>query len=171
MDNETTRIAEALKKAMQAENEGYHFYLMAASNTDDPKGKETFQYLADEEKNHFNFLKGQYNAFLKTGQADSSIKLGASKELTGSHPIFSDDIKNRIGGAHYEMTVLSIGIQLELSAVNFYQAEADAASDNPAVKIFFNELADWERGHLKALQDQSEALKEDYWNKGGFSPF
>jgi rubrerythrin len=144
---------------------------MAASNTDDQQGKETFLYLADEEKNHFNFLKGQYNALLKTGQVDNSIKLGAGKELTGAHPIFSAEIKNRIGGAHYEMTVLSIGIQLELSAVTFYQKEAEAASDNPAVKMFFNELVEWERGHLTALQNQSEALKEDYWTQGGFSPF
>ena len=49
MDPTIKRVSEALNKAMQAENEGYHFYQMASSNTQDSKGREVFQQLAEEE--------------------------------------------------------------------------------------------------------------------------
>ena len=69
------------------------------------------------------------------------------------------------------MTALSIGIQLELSAVQFYRAEAEAASDDPVVSALFNDLAEWEKEHLSALQMQADLLREDYWNTAGFSAF
>ena len=170
MDPTTERIAAGLRKAMQAEHEGQHFYLMAAKNSTDPKGREVFQSLADDEVEHFNFLKGQYTAVVRTGKIDASLKLKPRTELKGEHPIFSSEIKERIGTAHYEMTAVSIGIQLEQSAVNFYKAEAQATED-PDVKAFYEELAVWEQGHLDALRAESDALREDYWNQGGFSPF
>lgn len=170
MDDAAKRIADGLKKAMQAENEGYHFYKMAAQNTQDEKGREVFNLLAEEEMGHFEFLKGQYKSITETGKVDEAVKLGARKVFTESHPIFTEDIKDRIESAHYEMTALSIGAQLELSAVHFYKGEADAASD-PAVKAFYDELAEWERGHYTALREQAEILKEEYWDRGGFSPF
>ncbi len=170
MDNSTKRVIDGLQKAMQAENEGRHFYLMAARNTEDPQGQEIFQALAEEELSHFHYLQAQFKSMVTTGKVDSSTVLGKSKKLTGSHPIFSEAIRDRISQAHYEMTALSIGIQLEQSAVMFYSAEAEAATD-PDVVSFYNELAEWERGHLKALQDQMEMLREDYWSQGGFSPF
>jgi len=171
MDSSMERIKEALKKAMQAENEGYHFYMMAALNIQDPKGKEVFQLLADDEKGHFQFLKDQYDAVEKTGKPDNTLSMGKWDKFSDSHPIFSQDIKNRVGSAHYEMTALSIGAQLEMSAVTFYKAEAKAASGAPVIKAFLEELAEWETEHLRALQAQLDMLKEDYWHDGGFSPF
>lgn len=170
MNDEVKRITDGLQKAIQAEQEGRHFYMMAARNTEDPKGKEVFQALADEELKHFHYLQRQYKSIMETGKVDPTAKLGRKTEWKGSHPIFSDAIKNRIGEAHYEMTALSIGEQLEMSAVNFYTAEAQINTD-PAIKSFYMELAEWERGHLHALQAEAESLKEDYWNKGGFAPF
>ncbi len=170
MDESTKRVAEGLKKAMQAEHEGRHFYLMAAGSTQDAKGQATFTDLAEEELDHFNYLKRHYESVLKTGKVDATAVLGEQKALSGTHPIFSEEIKTRVKDAHYEMTALSIGIQLELSAVNFYRAEAEATSD-PQVKKLHEELAKWEQGHLAALEQQANALKEDYWHDAGFAPF
>ena len=68
------------------------------------------------------------------------------------------------------MTALSIGIQLELSSVNFYAGEARDATVAEA-KAFYEKLASWERGHLSALQRQADELKEEYWTEGHFWPF
>jgi rubrerythrin len=170
MADAADRVAQGLSKAMQAEQEGRHFYLMAAQSTQDPKGRQVFERLAEEELGHFNYLKTQYRSVKQTGRVDTSVQLGSRLDLSGGHPIFSEEIKNRIGQAHYEMTALSIGIQLELSAVKFYTGEAEAASD-PVVKSFYKELAEWEQGHLDAFRAQADSLKEDYWSEGGFSPF
>jgi rubrerythrin len=170
MDARTKRTVEGLEKAMQAEMQGYHFYQMAAKSTEDAKAAETFRYLADEEKGHFNFLKGQLESITKTGKASSDIRLGEKMEFTGNHPIFSDQLRARVGGAHYEMTALAIAIQLEQSAVEFYKAESEVAEDSE-IASFYRELMLWEQGHLAAFEAEDRALKEDYWNEARFSPF
>jgi len=166
----TQRITNGLRQAMQAEHEGHHFYRMAAETTQDPKGRDVFGQLAGEEMEHFHFLQRQLESVTQTGQIDPAVQLGAPRNLAGPHPIFTPEIRQRIGLAHYEMTALSIAIQLELSAVNFYAGEAQAAS-LPGVKAFYEKLTAWERGHLSALQRQADELKEDYWTQAHFAPF
>ena len=170
MTNPVGRMAEGVKKAMEAEVDGFHFYMMAARSTSDAQGRQVFEQLAQEEMEHARFLKAQYAALIDTGMPDPSVKLATQQTLSGDNPIFSADLKGRLSDAHYEMSALSIGIQLELSAVQFYSAEAEAATD-PTVRAFFLELAQWERGHHEALNRQLQGLKEDYWSGGGFSPF
>ncbi len=164
------RIKEGLFKAIQAEDEGYSFYRMAAGSSADPKGREIFQKLAEDELLHMDFLKKQLKAFTETGEADRNASLGTATEYLGESPIFSQGFKQRIGDAHQEMSALSIGIQLELNAIKFYKAEAGAVEDE-TVKKFYSELADWESGHYHALLKQYDSLKEDYWNAAGFAPF
>jgi hypothetical protein len=116
------------------------------------------------------FLRNQYDSILKTGELSQAEKLDSPTDLTGMSPIFSDDLRARIKDASFEMTSLSIGIQLELDAMKFYRAQSDA-TDHPEAKKFFGELADWESGHYQALLRQYEALKEDFWSESGFAPF
>jgi rubrerythrin len=168
--DENKRVTEGLKQAIQAEIDGYHFYMMAARSTDDDKGREVFEKLADDEKEHVRFLSIQYNAFMDHGAPDAAAKLGSRADLSGPSPIFSEGFRSRIKDAHFEMSALSIGASLELSAVQFYKDQA-AQSDDEIVKKFYLELADWESGHYNALLQQQESLKEDYWAGGGFSPF
>lgn len=164
------RINTGLLKAIQAEQDGYHFYIMAARNTEDRKAREVFEQLAQEELDHNRFLRHQYEAILRTGAPDPEEKLGHRVDLSGESPIFSPALKARIQDAHMEMSSLSIAVQLELSAMNFYKAEAEASED-PTVKAFFTELANWESGHYHALLRQQDTLRDDYWAQGGFSPF
>ncbi len=164
------QITEGLLKAIQAEQDGYHFYLMAARNTEDRQGKEVFEKLAQEELDHNRFLRHQYEHITETGEADSEFKLEHRVDLSGESPIFSSVLKARIKEAHFEMSAVSIAIQLELSAMSFYKEQAGASAD-PTVKNFFTELATWESTHYHALLRQQETLKGDYWSDSGFSPF
>ena len=170
MDPALERMAEGLRKAMQAEREGQHFYLMAAAVTKDDKARAVLAGLAEEEAEHFRFLQAQLASLLEKESVDPSLDPGEGKALEGPHPIFSESIRARIGNAHFEMTALSVGMQLERAAVEFYTAEAEAVAD-PRMKSFYRRLARWEQGHFDALHAQAEALQEDYWNRGGFSPF
>ena len=168
--NDIKRLTEGLKKAIQAEIEGYHFYMMAAQNTSDAKGRDVFQMLASEEQVHANFLRAQFKSFTESGKADHSVKLGKPNILDSGSPIFSVSLKERIESAHYEMTALSIGIQLELNAVKFYRGEMEASEDAD-VKAFYKDLMEWEQGHYKALLKQHDNLKEDFWSQANFAPF
>ena len=170
MDAATKRVTEGLQKAIRTETDGYHFYTMAAVSVQDPKGKEVFTRLAQDELSHLRFLRVQYQSLLEKGKPDQQARLGPRTEWAGENPIFSEKIHKRIDDAHFEMSALSIGIQLELNSEQFYRGEAQAA-DDPAVKAFYTELADWESDHYHALLKQQESLKEDYWAQGGFAPF
>jgi len=169
-DRAGASMLEGLKQAIAAEGDGHHFYLMAAASTQDPQGKEIFQRLAAEELDHIRFLRGQHRALLETGRPDGSLRLGPRADLSGDSPIFSPALRDRIAEAHFEMTALSVGAQLELAAVTFYRAQA-ASSADPKVRAFYEELVEWEQGHYDALLRQQDALKDDYWSAGGFSPF
>ncbi len=170
MEEKIKILAEGLLKAIKAERYGHSFYMMAAKSTEDPKGKKVFEELAHEELHHMHFLRRHYVSVLKTGMLDQSAKLGQGTDLSGMSPIFSDNLRARIKDANFEMTSLSIGIQLEHDSVEFYRSQSEAA-DNPEVKKFYAELAEWESGHYHALLRQQEELKEDYWSAGGFAPF
>ena len=170
MTNNKKELAEGLQKAIKAEKYGHSFYLMAAKSTEDAKGQEVFKTLAREELDHMKFLKDQYESILKIGQPDKSLKLGTRTVLTGVSPIFSDKLRSRIKDANFEMTSLSIGIQLEQDAMNYYREQSETVED-PIMKEFYAKLADWETGHYQALLKQQEELKEDFWSSSGFSPF
>jgi len=170
MDESTRKVAEALKKAIQAEIEGQHFYRMAASQCTDPKGREVFLQLAEDEVVHERFLRAHYQSLLEHGVPDGSVKLARATAYEGSSPIFSPALKSRIKDAHFEMTALAVGIQLELGAVDFYKQASQLASDT-ALSDTLLELSEWEAGHYQALLRQQEELKEDYWSASGFTPF
>lgn len=170
MDPTTARrLAEGLKKAIEAEQNGYAFYQMAARSTDDEKGRQVFEQLSAEELDHARYLRVQYQSLVERGQLDFSAGLGRKTDLSGEHPIFSARLRERAATAHFELSALAIGAELELNAVRHYQAEAAAAPD-PEVRRFFDELAAWESGHYEALSRELEALREAHWNANGFSP-
>ncbi|MDY0000073.1 MAG: ferritin family protein [Polyangia bacterium] len=163
-------ILEGLLVAMKAEAEGQHFYLMAASSTQDPQGQRVFMQLADEEQQHLRFLKTQAESVRESGRPRNDVELGQPMALVGSSPIFSKDIRARLGDAHFEMTALSVGIQLELSAERYYLKQSEGIEDE-TIRAFYGGLAAWEAGHYRALLAQQDFLKEEYWAASGFSPF
>ena len=170
MDAATKQVAEGLKKAIQTELDGYHFFRMAAATTQDPKGREVFDALAREELEHERFLRAQYDSVVKTGKIDTGLRLTQHVDLSGDDPVFSQELRSRLRDAHFEMSALSIGIQLELQARRYYEEMASQTAD-PDVKRFFTDLAAWEGRHYDALLRQQESLKEDFWTDCGFAPF
>jgi rubrerythrin len=163
-------VIHAIEKAIQAEIEGHHFYRMAAGATTDPQGREVFETLAAEELHHAEFLRTQHRSLEGTGRIDPSASLGDPLALVGSSPIFSVRLKARAAQAHFEMTALSVGIQLEADAQAFYRRTAEEASA-PEVKAFLLRLAEWESGHYHGLLAQQKTLEEEYWAANRFAPF
>jgi rubrerythrin len=170
MTEKVLSLADGLLTAMKAERDGNSFYMMAANSTSDPKGRQIFETLAKEELDHLQFLKQHYDSLIKTGKLSATAKLHGRLELSGESPLFSDNFRKRLTDAHYEMSALSIGLQLEHDAMLFYRAQSNQTTE-PEAKAFFAELAEWETGHYRALLHQQEELKDDYWSEAGFSSF
>jgi len=162
-------ILNGLKTAMEAELTGFNFYKKAAENLTDPKAKETLSEMAEEEMGHFKYLRHQYQSVLEKGNYDFAKAFIKKNGDQSENPIFSAAIKDRIKDSHYEVSVLTIGMKLELEAMTFYRSCAEKASTEEA-KRFYNELADWEQGHYKAFKNELDGLKEDYWAANDFVP-
>ncbi len=163
-------LLRALEQAIQAEIEGYHFYTMCANATEDPQGKAMFQKLAQDEVEHTEFLRAQHKALESTGRVDELISIAGEPGFEAGTPFFSTEIKQRAAKAHFEMTALSVGAQLEADAMAFYAGQAEQASD-PRVAEFFQQLVAWERGHHDILVAQMKELEQEYWAANRFAPF
>ena len=170
MDESTKELINGLREAMQAERTGHTFYKHAAMTTQDPRGKEVFEQLAREELEHFEFLAAHYRSMMENGTLAKGTKLVGQAEVDPESPLFSDQLKERIKDAHFEMSAISIAVQLELNAIKRYTEQA-AKATIPEVKRFFEELANWESSHYNAFLNQQRALQDDYWSASGFSPF
>ena len=167
MDNKADILA-GIKTAIEAELTGYNFYKNAAESTEDPMGKKTFLRMAEEEMTHFNYLRHQYKSVLEKGAFDftKSIK---QAHRHADHPIFSDAIRKRIKESHFEVSALTIGMKLEMDAMNFYRSRFEEAQEKE-VKQLYKELSDWEQDHYRAFKQQLEILKEEYFESNNFIP-
>jgi rubrerythrin len=135
----------------------------------DPRAKDALSEMAEEEMNHFKYLRHQYKAILDNGNYDFAKEFTKKREDHGQNPIFSQAIKERIKDSHYEVSVLTIGMKLEMEAVQFYKACAENAESEEA-KRFYKELEEWEQDHYHAFQQELDMLKEDYWQANSFIP-
>ncbi|MBI4774360.1 MAG: ferritin family protein [Deltaproteobacteria bacterium] len=169
MDSYHEEVLKGLRTAMEAEMTGHAFYKNAADSTADPKGKETFLRLAQEEMGHFKYLKTQYKSILEKGGYDFTQHPTDEAHKHASGPIFSADFKKRLKESHFEISVLSIGMKLELDAIAFYRSCAEKAREEKAKELYL-QLAEWEQGHYDAFARELDNLKEEYWRVNNFVP-
>lgn len=163
-------IKEALKVAIKGEIEGRELYKVLAEKTDDPEAKIIFENLAKEEDSHFQALKTVSQTLV---DSEEFVMPKLEKLVTFENvdsPIFSKSFKTRVKEKHFEMSALSIAMKLELDSTNFYKKMADEAPNND-LKIFFQTLSDWEKGHYDAISKQIKALEDEYFEKNNFAPF
>ncbi|MFO7801217.1 MAG: ferritin family protein [Desulfovermiculus sp.] len=154
-------IQNALQEAIKGEIEGRELYKAAAEKTEDPKAKEVFRMLADEEQGHHDTLVQMAKDYaqgkeLNTPQLETPTKFEDAKS-----PIFTREFKDKV--SDFDMTAMSIGIKLELESEKFYREMAEKAQEKKAQELF-NRLADWERGHYNYLQSQI-GFFESYYSK------
>ncbi len=58
---------EALRIGMELEQKAIDFFTHSASKMDDPKAKEIFEKIADEERFHYDLLQAQYDSVTGSG--------------------------------------------------------------------------------------------------------
>ena len=162
-------IKEILVQAIKGEIEGRELYKVAAERTEDRKGKEVLNYLAEEEDKHYEALSKMYQD-LSEGRKVEMPDLGKPFSFDEpKSPIFSRDFIKRIKDKHFEMSALSIGLRLEMDAFRFYDKAAEKV-DNPKLKEMFKKLSSWERGHYDMLQREIDYLQTEYFSKNNFTP-
>lgn len=168
MPKEKEAALKILKAAIQAEIEGYEFYMVAAEKTHDSLAKEMFKSLAQDEVMHRQVLEQRYKHLIEKGHWQPHQKL-AGKPGKGPHsPIFKS-LAKAAKGPHFEMSALSVGALLEQKAMEFYKKAAQESQD-PNAKALYEELAAWEEEHYMLLDREYNQLREEYWAQAHYWP-
>jgi len=154
-------MTHSVKEAILFELRGQALYESAANHSNSQAVKDLFTTLADEEKSHAMFLKKFFH--------DPQQVQKEEKSALPANGILSADIIHDIEAAGFEAAVISAAIELEIKSSAFYMDKAKTALDSD-VKKFFNWLADWEKGHLRLLNELDQALKEKIWHDHQFWP-
>jgi rubrerythrin len=164
-------FSRSLVEAMQFENDGYHHYTTAAQRTEDPKAKQMFGQLAEDELSHHKTLELMFSDHQKQGSLKlKPPRIKSKVDPAQESPIFSPEFKERVGDKHYEMSALSIGILLEQNSIESYKIYRRQAKELK-IKRLFNALIRWEELHLEALIKQQQFLQQAYWEANRFAPF
>jgi len=162
MSNEFDSISDILKKAYQVEVDGFTFYSMAAERAASPASRKLFERLARDETEHQAYLRSVMRRYEDHGA--KSFRFDPRDPDLGeySSQIFTDEFREQAQGKIFESGALSIAIQLETNAVEFFGAAAANASDLQ-IGGFYRFLADWEGSHLRLLQQLYESIRTDSW--------
>jgi rubrerythrin len=145
----------AIRDAIILEINGRKFFNHAAEVTHHPKGKKMFLHLAEEEVKHLEIFSKMFNEIL--GGSDWKKEL-IPDDVSGEAPLVeklkeSMKLEERKG----EVEALRIGMELERSAITFFQ-EAAAATDDPDAKKIFLEISEEEKFHFDLLQAQYDSV-------------
>ena len=166
---ETQKAIDILKMAILMERRGYAFYAKVAENSSDPDIKHIFLVMADEETKHVKFLSEQFMQYEKEHKF-AHVDLSDLAHEEFANLILTEDMKKKISSAGFEAAAISAAVDFEKRAIEVYSKRAELTGD-PNEKALYHWLADWEKGHLKILNDIDNELKEKIWNDNQFWPF
>jgi rubrerythrin len=84
--------------------------------------------------------------------------------------VLTEEVKKKISVAGFEAAAIAAAIDMEKRAIEVYSQQGAGATDQ-AEKELYLWLADWEKTHLKILNDLDNDLKERVWFDNQFWPF
>jgi len=169
MRMDESRSLDVLKEALLLEKRGRAFYLKVAEQSQQTAVKAFFELMAEEEEKHAAVLCEQFRSVQDHHQFQA-IVLEDSESDGSPDPVLSDAIQNRISAADFEAAAISAAMAMEERAVKLYSSRAESASD-PNEKALYRWLAEWERGHVRLLEELDRELREKVWHDNQFWPF
>ncbi len=151
---------QALRQAIRLEQDGYNFYTEAAERTADPRGREMFLSLADDEKLHLRIVQDQYEA-LSAGQGwvpfSEALELKPVDVDKSLFPPEREALEKSIGSEASDAEALLFAIQKENESYELYR-KAATETDDPAGKDMYQRLASYEHVHFDILMLNYEHL-------------
>ncbi len=151
------------------EKRGHSFYMKVAEQALEPEIQHIFLTMAEEETQHIKFLSDQYVSFEKS-HSFKKLDLPNLIDDGFSTLILTDEMKSNISSAGFEAAAISAAMDFEKRAIEVYTQQAEVTTDRNE-KELYQWLANWEKGHLKILNDLDNELKEKIWNDNQFWPF
>lgn len=150
----------ALRQAIANEQDGRRFYQEAAKRTTDKNGKRMFNFLVEEEEQHFNALVAEYEAISGGGMwipLDSARRITPSGTSLALFPHDRDVAKQVLPSDASDLEALKMAMDFETEGYNMYQRAGEETPD-PLGKAVYHAMAKEENKHFTMLQKSHEYL-------------
>jgi len=164
MSEISKQVENAIREAIKLEINGRKFFQRAAEVTHHPRGKKMFLHLAEEELRHLETFGRLFSEIL--GGSEWKKEFGPG-DIRGESPLV-EKLNARVQRAEGkgEVDALRIGMELEQSAIEFFQKASREANDPQAARIF-REIVEEEKFHFDLLQAQYDSVtKSGFWLGG-----
>jgi rubrerythrin len=150
---------KALTQALRLEQEGRAFYLQAAEETIDEKGKAMFQSLADDEAKHADMIQRQLRTIERGGNYLLLPDVNAPDIDLGKKlfPPGAEAARKAADQATNELEVLQMALDNEIRSYDLYRAAAQLTVDE-AGRAMYAWLARAEMQHFDLLMANWESL-------------
>jgi rubrerythrin len=163
MSGITNEIIDVMRESIKLELNGKSFFEQVADATHNELGKKMFMKLANDETQHLTIFS---DMFTKLVGEEWKTHVGDFKSPDKA-PLIEALVK-KIASAGKEaraseLEAISIAMDLERNAIEFFNGAAQKTSDAKAREVF-NKIADEERLHYDLLQAQYDYLSNSgYW--------
>ena len=152
--------SELLEIAMGIERNGMAFYQALADKTKNRDIKDTYNYLAGEEKKHLDTFQGISDSLeqAKPPETYTEEYMLYLKSLVDS-VVFSSvtEAQQKAGKIFNEVEALDTGIQAEKDSILFYSELQNLVRERDR-KVVLN-ILDEEKKHLRQLSELKKGLK------------
>ena len=157
-----TTLEEAITNAIDYETRIRDLYREAVDGTQDQKGKQVFQALADDEQRHIDYLEAKRTQW----RAEGRISVEPLTSLIPAPETLATDLeglKKTMAGEDRrdEKRMLSKALQVEVETSAFYRAMVDQMEGD--ARAMFARFLEIEDGHITAVQAEL-----DYISHTGF---
>lgn len=154
MPDPKEKIAEVLKVAIKGEEDGFYFYNLLYEKATNQEAKLKLQNLRDDESRHKKTLLELFEKYV-----GGEVGELPAKGLTALAEVFR---KGHLEERKTEMEFISLAIEAELAATQYYQQQKELV-DDPSFRDIFDQLADEEHRHYELLMAEKEALSGNYF--------
>jgi len=157
-----TTLEEAITNAIDYETRIRDLYRDAVGGTQDPKGKQVFQALADDEQRHIDYLEAKRSQWHAEGRitVESLASLIPTPELMATELEGLQQTMAR-EDRRDEKRMLSKALQVEVETSAFYRAMVEQMEGD--ARAMFARFLEIEDGHIAAVQAEL-----DYISHTGF---
>jgi len=150
-------ISEIINFAIRIEENGEKFYRILADSTDEPKLKELFTYLADEEVKHKKVFSSMLSKLKDYDTEDFPEEYFAYLRAYANSMIFNlDEVDQQSGKITDVKGAVNYAIKKELDSILLYQELKDAVPENQHPTL--EKIIQQERYHFIKLSTIKESL-------------
>ena len=146
------RVISTLLEAIVKEKEGQALYRDLANGTQNPQGKEMFQFLVRDEQSHIDKLESQINS-LRGGTCIDPLTWEKEDRPRRRESFFAkaqEEILPKMKGDFTDLDAVKVALDMENEGYAFYEKAAGEAVDS-MVKGVFQYLMGQEKQHRELL--------------------